>query len=383
MNQPTHPRLKSMARRQAHMLDLLERLVNTDSPSTVPVQTTKISRMVGKTCEELGAEVSYVPAQSAGDHMKAVWNPQKSSKKSVLILCHLDTVWPEGEAQRRPFRVVADRATGPGVADMKGGVVQALYGIESLLSDDQMPDRPVVLLCNTDEETGSQTSREAIESLARQSSCVLVLESSAPPDGPLKTARKGVGRFTVRTYGRASHAGGAHQQGINAIEEMARHIQNLHALTDYDRGTTVNVGVIDGGSRPNVVPAQCEVEVDLRVSTLEEADRMQRLILGLEPVMPGARIEARGGLNRPPMQRTAAIASLFAVAQRVGRELGLEITEGSGGGGSDGNLTAALGVPTLDSLGPVGSGEHALDEWLSVRTLVERTALLAELLRVL
>ncbi len=340
--------------------------------------------MVGKTCEELGAEVSYIPAQRAGDHMKAVWNPQESSrKKSVLIICHLDTVWPEREAQRRPFRVECDRATGPGVADMKGGVVQALYAIESLLSNDQMPGRPVVLLCNTDEETGSKTSRKTIEQLARQASCVLVLESSAPPDGPLKTARKGVGSFTIRTHGRASHAGGAHQQGINAIEEMARHIQDLHALTDYDRGTTVNVGVIDGGSRSNVVPAQCTAEVDLRVSTLEEAERMQRLILGLEPLMPGARVEVEGGLNRPPMQRTAAIASLFAVAQRVGQELGLQITEGSGGGGSDGNLTAALGVPTLDSLGPVGSGEHALDEWISVQTLVERTALLAELLRVL
>ncbi len=381
MTDAGHCRLKQVVRRREKMLDFLRTLVNTDSPSTEPELTSKISRMVGDKCRQLGACVKYIKAEGAGDHLKAVWNPGGDFDERLLLLCHLDTVWPEGETDKRPFELDGDRATGPGIFDMKAGVVQALFAVEVLSESGQMPDRPVVLFCNTDEEIGSDTSRDIIENLAQQSACTLVLEPSIPPDGALKTARKGVGRFTVTTYGTAAHSGADHRQGISAIEEMARQVQYLHSLTDYDRGTTVNVGVIEGGSRSNVVAEQCTAEVDLRVTTPEEGKQMEKVIMGLKPKLSGARVKVTGGLNRPPMQRTEQIAQMFEKARQIGEELGLKIVEDSTGGASDGNFTAALGVPTIDGLGAVGAGGHARDEWISIKKMIQRTALLAELIR--
>lgn len=378
-----HPLIERVNGRRDEMLEFLEILVNTDSPSTEPELCSVISHIVGDRCDDLGAEVEYVTQSGAGDHMKAVWRREGQETDGLLILCHLDTVWPGDETERRPFRVEGDRAIGPGVHDMKGGVAQAIFALEEVLAGSEPPRRPITLLCNTDEEIGSGTSREMIESLALQSRATLVLEPSVPPEGSLKTFRKGVGGFRVRATGRATHAGADHSAGVSAVEEMARQIQYLHSLTDYEDGTTVNVGVVRGGSRSNVVAAECSAEVDVRVMTAEEGRRIEQVIRGLEPFLEEAEIQVCGGVERPPMERTEAIVELFRVAERLGDELGLSITEAGTGGASDGNFTAALGVPTLDGLGAVGSGGHALNEWVSVSAMMERTALLIRLLQVL
>ncbi len=377
-----HPVLKDAHERREEMVSLLETLVNMDSPSTDPEKTTAISHFVGEWCRDTGAEVEYISRPNVGDHVRATWYPEgvQSLDDGLLLLCHLDTVWPVGEVAERPFKVEGDVATGPAVFDMKTGAVQALVAVKMMVESGSMPDRPITLLCNTDEENGSLTSRPIIEDLAKRSSHVLVLEPSVPP-GALKTFRKGVGRFDVTTRGRASHSGADHAAGISAIDEMARQILYLHSLTDYDTGTTVNVGVVEGGSRSNVVADRCTARVDLRVSSIEEGDRIVPKILGLTPELEGATVEVTGGLNRPPMERTEGIVKAFEKARGLGQELGLEIEEAGTGGGSDGNFTAALGVPTLDGLGAVGAGGHAIDEWASVQGMIERTALLVRLLQ--
>lgn len=368
--------------RRQEMVDLLQTLVNMDSPSTDADKTNEITHFVGELCREMGAEVEYLSRPNVGDHVRASWYPEgvDSLDGGLLMLCHLDTVWPVGEAEKRPFKVEGDVATGPAVFDMKTGAVQAIMAVKMMVEASTMPDRPITLLCNTDEENGSITSRPIIEELARKSSHVLVLEPSVPP-GALKTFRKGVGRFDVTARGRASHSGADHAAGISAIEEMARQVLDLHAITDYETGTTVNVGVVEGGSRSNVVAERCTARVDLRVSSVEEGERVVEQILGLTPHLEGASVEVKGGLNRPPMERTEAIVAAFEKARELGADLGLEIEEAGTGGGSDGNFTAALGVPTLDGLGAVGAGGHAVDEWASVQGMVERTALLLRLLQ--
>jgi glutamate carboxypeptidase len=235
------------------------------------------------------------------------------------------------------------------------------------------------MLFTTDEEVGSLTSRALVEAEARRSRLVLVLEP-ALAGGQLKTSRKGVGDFTVTAYGRAAHAGGDHQKGVNAIEELAYHIPVLQKLTDYEAGTTLNVGVIRGGTASNVVPEWAEMEVDFRVSQAGEADRVAEIVQGLSPVLPGARLEITGGLNRPPMEHNARMAQTFARARQLSASIGLALEEGSTGGGSDGNFTAALGVPTLDGMGAVGDGAHAAHEHIVISSLAERAALLATIL---
>ncbi|MFO8061070.1 MAG: M20 family metallopeptidase [Bacillota bacterium] len=376
-----HPLIERVNARREQMLEFLEILVNTDSPSTEPELTSAISRIVGDRCEELGAEVEYIRREGVGDHMKAVWRGDGPETGGLLILCHLDTVWPAGEAARRPFQVEGNRATGPGVHDMKGGVVQTLFTLEEVLGREDPPEGSITLLCNTDEEIGSATSRDVIESLALQSRAVLVLEPPVSPDGSLKTFRKGVGSFAIEVTGRAAHAGADHSVGISAVEEMARQIQYLHSLSDRETQTTVNVGVVRGGSRSNVVAADCHAEVDVRVMTAEEGRRMERVMRDLEPFLEGAQIQVSGGVERPPMERTDAIVEMFEVARELGKELGLDITEAGTGGASDGNFTAALGIPTLDGLGAVGSGGHALHECIEVDAMIGRTALLIRLLQ--
>jgi glutamate carboxypeptidase len=238
------------------------------------------------------------------------------------------------------------------------------------------------VVLTSDEEVGSTTSRQLLESEARSARAVLVLEPSLP-GGALKTARKGVGRFTIKAIGRAAHAGIDPTKGINAIEEIARQVLAIHALNDASQGTTVNVGLIQGGTRSNVVPAEAAVEVDVRAATMEEASRAAKAIQSLQPQLQGARLEIRGGFNRPPMERTAGTARLFEEAKRIGAELGMRIEEGSTGGASDGNFTSALGVPTLDGLGAVGDGAHAIDEYVDVGSLPRRAALVAGLLATL
>ena len=351
----------------------LERMVNMDSPSLDKALVDRCVKFIGSQFEAIGGRVEYVPAVRFGDHL--VVRFEGASTERVLLLGHTDTVFPAGEAARRPFSVVNDRATGPGVFDMKAGIAvmwSALRGLGKL-------PRSVTVLLNSDEEAGSISSRDLIQREASAASAVLVLEPSLP-GGVLKTARKGVGRFTVKAIGRAAHAGVDPERGINAIEEIAHHVLEFQRLASPDRGTTVTVSVIQGGTRVNVVPAEAAVEIDVRVSTMDEAERISGILRTLKPHLPGARIEVRGGINRPPMERTADTARLFSLARTIGSEMGLDLQEGSTGGGSDGNFTSALGIPTLDGLGPIGDNPHSPDEFVDTTSLPSRAALVAGLI---
>jgi glutamate carboxypeptidase len=262
---------------------------------------------------------------------------------------------------------------------MKAGILLMWMAIDALLKTKGRLPRPVTVLLNSDEEVGSQSSRELIESEAANVSAVFVLEPSLP-GGALKTARKGVGRFTVKAIGRATHAGIDPLKGVNAIEEISHQVLRLQKMMDLNRGTTVTVGVIQGGTRSNVVPAEASIEVDLRISSAAEARRMTRAIEALTPVLPEARLEIHGSIDRPPMERSSETGRLFDIARSVAAQMGLDLKEGSTGGASDGNLTAALGITTLDGLGAVGDGAHSVDEYIEIDSLPHRAALLAGLI---
>jgi glutamate carboxypeptidase len=297
----------------------------------------------------------------------------------ALLLCHMDTVWPAGTLAARPFRVEEGRAYGPGSYDMKAGIVIAEFALRAVRDLGLRLPRPVLLLLTADEEVGSKVSRPLIEEMAHRSQYVLVLEPSLGT-GALKTARKGVGRFTVEIVGRAAHAGVEPEKGLSAVLELAHQIVYLQGLADAGQGTTINVGVVRGGTRSNVVPAYAEAEVDVRVWTMAEAGRVTEGIKNVQPHIPGIQLRVQGGLGRPPMERTTASAVLFRRAQEIGRQLGLDLGETSTGGGSDANFTAALGIPTLDGLGAIGDGGHADHEHVLIDSLPERAALLTALL---
>lgn len=363
------------------MVSRLKDLAAHESPSADKTAVDACRAVVEQHLRALGARVEIVPQASAGDHLVASWpgSADVTDRAPFLTLCHLDTVWPRGTLARLPLREEGGRLYGPGVYDMKAGSVILLTALRLLQEAGREPQRPVRMLFTTDEEVGSLTSRALVEAEARRSRLVLVLEP-ALAGGQLKTSRKGVGDFTVTAYGRAAHAGGDHQKGVNAIEELAYHIPVLQKLTDYEAGTTLNVGVIRGGTASNVVPEWAEMEVDFRVSQAGEADRVAEIVQGLSPVLPGARLEITGGLNRPPMEHNARMAQTFARARQLSASIGLALEEGSTGGGSDGNFTAALGVPTLDGMGAVGDGAHAAHEHIVISSLAERAALLATIL---
>jgi glutamate carboxypeptidase len=297
-----------------------------------------------------------------------------------VALCHYDTVWPKGTLQRIPFSVDADGvARGPGCFDMKGGIVTLYFALHALRDRGLRPRRRLEVLFTCDEEVGSPTSRALIEHTAHGAALAYVLESPLP-GGTLKTARKGTGDYLVRISGRAAHAGVEPQKGISAIGELAQQVLALHALNDYSVGTTVNVGVVHGGTRPNVVAAEAEAHVDVRVQTLAEAERIDQAIRGLQPRLAGAVLDVDGGLNRPPMERSEAMARLFERARQIALAMGVDLREGSTGGGSDGNFTAAIGIPTLDGLGPEGEGAHAAHEHVLTDSFPRRVALVAGLL---
>jgi glutamate carboxypeptidase len=297
----------------------------------------------------------------------------------VLLLVHLDTVYPVGTLTGFPWSEADGWLHGPGALDMKASLVMALHAIEALQQAGQMPARRITLLCTSDEETGSRASRALIEQLAAQHEGVLCLEP-ALADGALKTWRKGVGIFRVEARGRAAHAGADPDDGVNAIVEMAHQALRIDGLADHPQGTTLNVGVIQGGTRSNVVPESCRLRVDLRVLHAEEAGRVEAALRGLEPVLPGASLRVEGGLNRPPMPRSPVIAASFERARTLGAALGLDLREGGTGGGSDANFVAGLGRPLLDGLGAVGEGAHSERERVRAGSLPERSALLAALL---
>lgn len=365
---------------RAHMVASLTQIVEMESPSDDKPSLDRLADFLAEQLDALGAAVEVLPRADAGNVVRARWGGGQD-RGGTLLLCHLDTVWALGTLAERPVRVEDGRLFGPGAFDMKGGIVNALWALRALRDLGLLPDQRITLLINSDEETGSDASRAVIEAEALAHDKVYVLEPALPPQGSLKTWRKGVGMYTLRVTGRSSHAGAAHSEGINAIDELARQIQTIQALTDYAAGTTVNVGVVGGGTRSNVVPEQAWAEIDVRVMGPAEEARIDAALHGLKPHLAGAQLELSGGMNRPPMVRTPAIMALYNRAEAIAAELGIALSETGTGGASDGNFTAALGVPTLDGLGVMGNGGHALHEHVFIASLPERAALLAALLR--
>jgi glutamate carboxypeptidase len=362
------------------MLAFLFELVRHESPSRDKELLDKLGKLLAESLRALDASVDIIANDNGGDHVVGRF-PGTTDLRPALVLGHFDTVWPRGTLERMPFRVdEAGRAFGPGVFDMKASLVILLEAMKHLQTTAIVLPRPIWVLFTSDEEIGSPNSRGLIERLARQAAYVLVLEPSLA-DGGLKTSRKGVGRFVLEVEGKAAHAGVAPENGRSAIVELAHQVLRLADLQDLAAGTTINVGLIQGGTTTNVVPAKAWAEIDVRVATTAELARIDASLRSLRPVTRDVRLTLSGGFNRPPMERTAAIAGLFEQARRIGRTIGLELTEGSSGGGSDGNFTAALGIPTLDGLGPKGGGAHADDEHIVVESLPERTTLLLALLQ--
>lgn len=370
-------------RREA-IVRLLGRFVARESPSDAKEAVDRFGALVAAEWKRRGAQVTLVPERHRGNHVRAEWWPGPGQPTGqLLVLGHLDTVHPLGTLRRMPFRVGGGVARGPGIFDMKGGLVIALFAVDALRRARIAPQKRIVFLWTSDEEVGSGTSRRRIEQEARRSDGVLVVEPATGRQGRLKTGRKGVGEVELVVTGRAAHAGLNPEAGVNAVHELALQIARVMAFADPARGTTVNVDVVEGGARTNVIPERARAVVDLRIARLREQGPLERKFRALRPLLPGARLEVRGGINRPPLERTAGVARLFRHAQRLAGELGLDLGESFVGGGSDGNFTAALGVPTLDGLGAVGDGAHTRDEHIFIARLPERAALLAGLLATL
>jgi glutamate carboxypeptidase len=364
--------------RLSSTLDLLRVIVEHESPSSEKAAVDRLVSFLHDELESRGARVERLPQSAWGDLLIGRF-ASTSDSDPLLVMTHIDTVWPLGTIDRLRWRQDGDQQFGPGVFDMKASVAMMLTALD-ILRDLGLPHCPITWIINTEEEVGSPVSRPVIEDLARQSALVLCLEPPVPPYGSLKTERKGVGMFTMEVTGRASHAGADHAAGVSAIEELARQIQWLHGLTDYERGTTVNVGVVQGGTKRNVVAAHASAEIDLRVRSMAEAERVVPEVLSAAPFRNGTTVTVTGELNRPPMERTPQIVAAFERAREIGRSIGQELSEASTGGGSDGNFTAAIGTPTLDGLGCPGEGGHADTEHILVSKVADRTALIAALL---
>ena len=358
------------------MLADLTKLIDLESPTLHKPSVDALGAVLADELRGLGAAVEIIPKNEVGDIVRARWNPGPGG---VVILSHMDTVWAVGTVAGRPTRVEGNHICGVGAMDMKGGIVIALWALRALRHLNHFPAQPISYMLNTDEETGSQHSSAEIESEALSHNVVFVTEP--PQDGKYKTERKGVSHYNITAKGRASHAGADHARGINAIEEMAHQILAVQAMTDYGIGTTANVGVIKGGTRGNVVPAEASIEINVRARSRANANAIHERIMGLKAIHPEAELIIEGGIGVPPMERTPEIAALFKRAQGLAADMGIEIDEGSTGGGSDGNKTAALGVPTLDGMGIVGDGGHAITEYGEIDSMPERAAIMAAMLR--
>ena len=363
----------------AEILETIGQLVTHETPSLDKPRLDAFADLLAARLTAAGATVEIIEQAERGNHVRARIIHGNDTEKPVLVLCHYDTVWPVGALATHPFRVEEGKAYGPGIFDMQSSLALVEYALRAVRDLDITLPRPVTVLITSDEEIGSGASRALIEAEALHSAYVLVMESPLP-GGVIKTARKGTGTFTVETIGRAAHAGVDPYKGVNAIAEMAHQVLAIHALADRDAGTTLSVGVIVGGIATNVVPARAVAQVDVRSWTQAEADRIAQAMAALTPVLPGAQVVVSGGWNRPPLEHRAT-AALFARVQAIGRTLGMELAEGGTGGGSDGNFTGALGIPTLDGLGVPGDGAHADHEHILVEEIPSRAALLAAMWR--
>jgi glutamate carboxypeptidase len=368
--------LPKVAAGETALLQRLRELVEVESPSDDKAAVDRANDLVSTWAQALGATIKRHKQRAYGDLLELRFGPPRSKRPRILLLGHLDTVWPLGTLAKMPWREADGRIFGPGILDMKFGVVSALEAIRVLTELGAL--RPVTLLLNSDEEVGSEVSRPITEKLAQQCAAVFVLE---PAQGlAYKTARKGVGQFDLRVTGVAAHSGVDFQAGHSAVLEMSRLVQTISAFTDLSKGRTVNVGVIHGGTRSNVIAAECTAEVDIRIAKASDAPVVTRLMHNLRVTDKACKLEVAGGINRPPMERKPGTVALFKQARKLAAAIGLTLEEASTGGGSDGNFTAALGVPTLDGMGAVGAGAHAAHEHIVRDRIVERVALLTAML---
>ncbi len=361
------------------LVAFLERLALAESPSAEPASQDEVLGTLSEALTDLGYAAWRVRGRRSGGHLYARPRWRGRHTPAQLLLGHCDTVWPLGTLGVMPVEAKDGVIKGPGVYDMKGGLVQMVFALRALQDLGLRPTVTPIVFVNSDEEIGSKESTRHIRRLARVAERAFVMEPSLGPSGKLKTARKGAGRYEVIVKGVAAHAGLDPEEGASAILELSYLIQALFALNDPARGTTVNVGTIDGGLGPNVVAPESRASVDVRVPTTEDARRVEAAILGLKPITPGVTLRVEGGMGRPPMERTPRNRRLWEAARRLGKELGLDLEEGMAGGGSDGNTTS-LFTATLDGLGAVGDGAHARHEFVYVDGMVERCALLALLL---
>lgn len=362
------------------MLQTLKTFVCTESPSTEKAAADACACAIAREWRKRPVRVELFNRQHRGAHLRISYaSTEGKPRGQLLVLGHYDTVYARGTLAKMPFRAAAGRVYGPGVFDMKAGIVQALFALDAIQRSSTAPAKKIVFLWTSDEEIGSQSSRKLIESEAGKSDAVFVLEPSLGLTGLLKTARKGVGEAEIIVHGRASHAGLAPEKGVNAIHELALQIARVKECNDPARGVSVNAGLIEGGTRPNVIPDHARAIFDLRALRSNDMQKVEKRLRALRPILPGARLEVCGGFNRPPLDRKWS-AELFQRASSLAKQMGFAIGEGTAGGGSDGNLTAALGVPTLDGLGAVGDGAHSQGEYIVARAMPQRAALLAALL---
>lgn len=371
--------LKYLSACENEMIKMLKTFVEYETPSNDKASVDRFSSYLFELLRDIGMDAEILPQNNVGNNLKATFG--KNEKGQILILCHMDTVWPLHEIEKRPFHINDGKAYGPGVLDMKGGLVQAIFAIKALMNEETEPTHKIVLFCSSDEEIGSCAAHEAIEREAKKSSFVLVPEPAAGDNGALKLSRKGWGMYKIHAMGRAAHSGNDHINGINAVEELAYHVIELQKLTDYKKGTTINVGEFQGGSGYNIVPDHAVAKIDLRAATMAELTKANNTIMGLQPVLKNASLKITGGINRPPLELTPGNKQLYEHAQKAALKLGFTALTGIPvGGASDGNYTSYLGIPTLDGIGSVGSGGHSLNEHVLLNKMAERSALLAELL---
>lgn len=373
-------RLRFFVDRKDAITETVRQLVEIESPSDNKQAVDRLGALLAGRFEGLGGHSKFHRTQNFGDHLQVDFATERSGKP-VLLLGHIDTVYPLGTLAGMPCRVSDGKLSGPGALDMKSGVALMLHAIDGLRTwhSDSLP-RPVTVLLVSDEEVGSESSRRITESLARKSTAVLVLEPSYGIKGALKTARKGVGEYTIKVIGKAAHSGLDFDKGQSAILELAKQITALSKLVDAKRGLTLNVGLVSGGTRTNVVPAEAKASLDVRVARMKDAAGIDRQLRALKPFNRKCRLEIAGGVNRPPMERTSGVAALYKQAAEIAKQLGWKLEEASVGGGSDGNFTGSLGIPTLDGLGGVGEGAHATHESITISELPRRAALLASLI---
>src|SRR5712691_1229301 len=372
--------LRLLKPRLPQMLATLRRFVLAESPSLEKAAADRCCSLIAREWRKQSVRIERIAQKHRGDHLRITYLPDRSrSSGQLLVLGHYDTVYATGTLQNMPFRISSGRACGPGAYDMKAGIVQALFALSAIERAKSPVRKRLIFLWTSDEEIGSESSRKLLEAEARRSDAVFVLEPSFGPRGLLKTSRKGVGEVELIVHGRASHAGLAPEEGVNAIHELARQLARVQEWNDSRGGVTINADIIGGGTRSNVIPERARAVLDLRALRIADMRRLENRFRRLRPILSGARLEVRGGFNRPPLERKRS-ASLFARARILAKQMNLSLGECTAGGGSDGSFTAALGIPTLDGLGAVGGGAHSSHEYVLINTLPARAALLASLL---